>query len=105
MYEIKKLNVISCALAGMWILGLMAIMYMLMAALLFGVFTHGYYGGNVSYSLGFISGLVFVGGITGFIGGAIFALLYNLWASWVGGIKMDICQIVELQETKKNKKT
>jgi len=45
-----------------------------------------------------------IGGyLTGFISGVLVAFLYNLWAQWVGGIKLEIHQIVTTEEKTPNK--
>ena len=47
-------------------------------------------GGGVVFGLLFMIGLpIFYGGI-GFVGGAIGALLYNLFAGFVGGIEIEV---------------
>jgi hypothetical protein len=102
MYEVKKLNVISVAkiqtfvvMAGYLVWAIIFSAYILilnsyMARYFFDL-DFDYFG-----ILAILVGLV-VSGIVGFASGAIGALIYNLIASWIGGIKMDI-ELVEEEE-------
>ena len=47
-------------------------------------------GGGVVFGLLFMVGLPILYGVIGFIGGAIGALLYNLFAGFVGGIEIEV---------------
>ena len=47
-------------------------------------------GGGVILGLGIMIGLPIMYGIMGFIGGALSALIYNIFAGFVGGIEIEV---------------
>jgi hypothetical protein len=47
-------------------------------------------GGGVVIGLLIMIGLPIMYGVLGFVGGCIAALLYNLFAGWVGGIEIEV---------------
>lgn len=47
-------------------------------------------GGGIVLGLGIMIGLPIFYGLIGFVGGAIGALLYNLFAGFVGGIEIEV---------------
>ncbi|MBU0707750.1 hypothetical protein KKG41_05260 [Patescibacteria group bacterium] len=103
MYEIKKINAVSLALICGWITALLSIIYLIFILLVSGGFW--FYGTSPTELVRFLPFAVIAGYIAGFIVGALVALLYNLWAQWVSGIKIDIHQIMEAPEqTTANKK-
>lgn len=99
MYEIKKLDVLSVAkiqtfltMAGyfVWLVFFGFIQFVSLGRLddlsdFFGFGTGGFW-----IIIAALIGGPIVFGVIGFICGAICALIYNLIASWLGGIKMDI---------------
>jgi len=102
MYEIKKINVLSVAKIQSFLMIAGYLVWMILFILLSLLFAGSYYFdhffdfnldlGELIYGPSILT--LFVGliifGIIGFITGAIGALIYNLIASWIGGIKMDI---------------
>ena len=102
MAIVKRLNVMSVAkvnaLMGMF-LGLIAgLVSSFMFAIIGGISSISTIDGGAAPNLGFgaalgyLSILVFpiIYAIVGFIGGIIFAAIYNLVAKWVGGIEVDL---------------
>jgi len=99
MYEIKKLDVLSCAklytlfsAIFCFIAGLIIFLIPKVKTDILG-FDIGM--GLIGQALGLTIGALILGAILGFIGGAICALIYNLVTKWVGGIRLDIVQLVE----------
>lgn len=109
MYEIKKLNVLSVAKIQTFLAMAGYLIWMILFMLL-TVLTGSYRLDELfSFDLD-LSGLIYgpsiltllvmliVVGIIAFISGALLALVYNLIASWIGGIKMDIVLTKEKEE-------
>lgn len=102
MYEIKKLNVLSVAKIQSFLMMAGYLVWMILFILLSLFFASSYYFdhfldfnldlGELIYGPSILTLLVglIIFGIIGFITGAIGALVYNIIASWIGGIKMDI---------------
>lgn len=96
MKEIKKLDIISCAKIHAIVLAIFG----LIVGLFIGAFSSlmsslsdGMDNPGFSFKgLGFFAVIVFpiMYGIIGFIAGLISAAIYNLVASWVGGIKIEL---------------
>lgn len=110
MYEIKKLNVLSVAKIQTFLAMAGYLIWMILFMLL-TVLTGSYRLDELfSFDLD-LSGLIYgpsiltllvmliVVGIIAFIAGALLALFYNLIASWIGGIKMDIILTKEKEES------
>jgi hypothetical protein len=92
MYSVKSIGVFSTArLMGLcyFALGLLLSPFFLLVGCLQQV-------AGARESLGAIAGtavaimIPFLYAIVGFIGGAVGALLYNLFANWVGGIQVEL---------------
>jgi len=93
MPVVKSVNIMSVARIGALfgiVMGLVwGIFFGTIAAARIGRFTPG---------LGAISGIALIvimpviGVIAGFVGGAIHAFLYNVFAGWVGGINLEFQQ-------------
>ena len=90
---IKRLDVMSCGV-------MLGVLYAILGLFVGGIFSllalGGVAAGGGDVMAGLITGvgaviaLPLMYGIMGFVGGIIFALLYNLCASLVGGIKFDL---------------
>jgi len=109
MYEIKKLNVLSMAKIQTFLMMasylIWAILVILLPLIFGGELYYNFFNfdldlGELIYGPSMLTLLVglIIFGIIGFIAGVIIALLYNLIASWIGGIKMDIILTKEKEE-------
>ncbi|MFA6098752.1 MAG: hypothetical protein WCV50_03180 [Patescibacteria group bacterium] len=95
MYEIKKLNIISLAkittfisVGGYLLWAVFAIPLILLSS---GYSSSHFLDMDTSYFgiLGVFIGLI-GSAVVGFIGGLISAVIYNLVAAWIGGLKLEI---------------
>ncbi len=93
MQELKKIDVLSFAV----VLGLVAAVFGLVMGILIAIFGSGFGGlmgmsGVVAGAFGAAAIVLFpiVGFIEGFIGGAIFAIVYNFVASHYRGIRINL---------------
>ncbi|MDD5342215.1 MAG: hypothetical protein PHH01_03110 [Patescibacteria group bacterium] len=97
MYEIKKISVIGSALMAGWISGCLSLISLVVSIIFYASFLID---SDAGWIIGFGIGLVVLGYIAGFIFGVLVAWLYNLWSDWVGGVKLEICQIAEAEKNK-----
>jgi hypothetical protein len=102
MYIIKRIQLIPFALMTAWISGLMSLAAVFLipayASLLGGGYDITDIIGHGDYQIIFwLIGPIILGYIFGFLGGILTAVLYNLWAHLVGGIKIEIDQVAEPQ--------
>jgi len=94
MYEIKKINVLSAARIFTFIVCGSYIVWGLLFGGIITMFSgFYYYSGMFGYGgfpfIGILIGVAVSAGV-GFGMGALLAFIYNLVASWLGGIKMDL---------------
>ncbi len=100
--RIKKLGVLSVAKMEAAILLVISLLISIpygLIIIIYSLFGAGMVGGNAAFAVGgggvIVGILVMIGlpifySIMGFIGGAIAALLYNLFANFVGGIEIEV---------------
>ena len=100
--RIKKLGVLSVAKIEAAILLVISMLISIpygLIIIIYSLFGAGMVGGNAALAVGgggvVVGILVMIGlpifySIMGFIGGAIAALLYNLFANFVGGIEIEV---------------
>lgn len=100
--RIKKLGVLSVAkmyAVMMLVMGLLIGIPYGLIIMIYALFGAGLIGGDAALAVGgggivlgiaVMIGLPIFLGVNGFIGGAIGALLYNLFSSFVGGIEIDV---------------
>ena len=104
--RIKKLGVLSVAKMYAAIMlvvsllisvpyGLIVIIYSLFGAgMMQGNAALAVWGGGVVLGLAIMIGLPIMYSLLGFVGGAIGALLYNLFSNFVGGIEIEVESVV-----------
>jgi hypothetical protein len=108
--RIRKLGVLSVAK----IQGLVMLVVSLLISIPYGIiiilyslFGASLVGGNASYAVGgggivigivVMIGLPILYGIIGFIAGAISALVYNLFSGIVGGIEIEVENVLQTQQ-------
>ena len=102
MKEIKKINILSVAKIyglSMAFIGLIIGIFVGFAMFFFGTFvgTDNNYSSYFGLSMGIIGLLAMpiLFGLLGLIFGGLAAFFYNLLASWLGGIKIEIIDIKE----------
>jgi len=100
--RIRKLGVLSVAKiegAILFVLSLLISIPYGLILIIYGLVGGSAVGSNAGLAIGaggvVIGLLIMVGlpimyGVMGFIGGAIAALLYNLFSNWVGGIEIEV---------------
>ncbi|MFH1649425.1 MAG: hypothetical protein ABIA93_02665 [Candidatus Woesearchaeota archaeon] len=91
--ELKRIDVLKTGL--LCALGMMSILVVAFIAIILLGLTLGFAGQNYGYwiALGvLIAGILYIilYGIMGFVSGIIGAWLYNVFAKWVVGIKIDL---------------
>lgn len=96
MYEIRKINILDtgkyCAVSAFIVSLIPSIFYISIFAIF--IFSSSYYGREVwagLFMLAFPLGMA----VAGFLAGIIFAVIYNLLAPRIGGIKMDLAYLKE----------
>jgi len=99
MKEVKKLDVMSVAVVTCIIyavIGLILGIFFGLFASMFSAFLHGNSPKFGIMGLGMVMIILYplILGFFGFIGGALGAFIYNLVAKWVGGIKMELVDLV-----------
>lgn len=104
--RIRKMGVLSVAKIYAVMLFVMSLLISIpygLIIIVYSLFGAGVVGGDAALAIGgggvVVGILVMIGlpimyGVMGFIGGAIGALLYNIFAGMVGGIEMEIESIV-----------
>lgn len=104
--RIRKLGVLSVAkiqAAIMLVVSLLISIPYGLIVILYSLFGAGMVGGDAAFAIGgggvvlgvaIIVGLPIMYSVVGFIGGAIGALLYNLFSSFVGGIEIEVESII-----------
>ena len=85
MAVLRRIGVLSVAKVTAVILAIIG----LVLAIPFGLFTMAR-GATVELSLLWLVGLPILYAAGGFVGGALYAWLYNVVAGWIGGIELDI---------------
>ncbi len=93
MQELKKIDVVSFAV----VFGLVVAVFGLFMGILSAIFRAGFGGlmgisGVATGAFGVVASVLFpiIGFIEGFIGGAIFAIIYNFVASHYRGIRINL---------------
>jgi len=93
MQEVKRIGVMSAAK----LMALAGVLFGLIVGVLIAVFSSAIPGaaevpGGFIYGLGLLSIIIFpiFYGVIYFISGALGALIYNLLAGWIGGIKIEL---------------
>jgi len=98
---LKKIEVLSAAKisAAMGVVGgLLAAILFAIPSLIFGsLMDAGGFG--VGMGVGAIIFLPIMYGIAGFIGGAIYAFVYNIVSKWVGGIEIELVNVQAQPQT------
>jgi len=98
MKEVKKLDVMSVAVVTCIIYAVIGLIIGIFVGLFAGMFSAFLPGNSPRFGMGL--GMVMIIlyplmlGFFGFIGGALGAFIYNLVAKWVGGIKMELIDLV-----------
>jgi Predicted membrane protein len=104
--RIRKLGVLSVAKIEALVLLVVSLLISIpygLIIILYSLFGAGMIGGNgglalggggVVLGIGIMIGLPIMYGIMGFIGGAIGALVYNLFAGIVGGIEIEVENVI-----------
>lgn len=87
MKELKRIGPLSAGKISGIISAVLGVIVGLLLALFSGALGGSFLGGNWFVQL---IGLTLIYAIAGFVGGVIYAALYNLVAGWVGGVQIEL---------------
>ena len=87
MKEVKRIGPVSVGKVS----GIIGVVFGVIAGLILALFS-GALGGSFLGDNWFVQliGLTLIYAVGGFVGGVIYAALYNLVAGWVGGVKIEL---------------